>query len=91
MELPPGFLLKIAKATRSLEERPGMMSIIIRRPYSHLEKELCKTFEGQEDVRVIVDRRHGERRTNIVPVEMEHRRTNRRNPKEELVEVFISA
>lgn len=91
MDLPPGFLLKIAKATRLFEEKPGMMSIIIRRPYSHLEKELCKTFEGQEDVRVIVDRRHGERRTNMQPVEMERRRSDQRSRKEELVEVFISA
>jgi hypothetical protein len=63
----------------------------MRRPYAYLKKELCSTFEGQEDVKVIVDRRHGERRTRTQPVESERRRTDQRRPKEELVEVSLSA
>ena len=86
-----GFLMKIAKATDPPEPGPGMMSIIIRRPYAYLDKELYSTFEGQEDVKVLVDRRHGERRTRNQPVELERRRTDRRGPKEELVEVSLSA
>ncbi len=87
----PGFVLKIAKATSPPEEGPGMMSIIIRRPYVYLKKELHGTFEGQEDVKVIVDRRYGERRTRTQPVELECRRADRRRPKEELVQVSLSA
>lgn len=60
----PRFLLRIARATNPPEGGAGMMSIIIRRPYAHLKEELCRAFEGQEDVKVIVDRRYGERRTS---------------------------
>jgi len=88
MEMPE-FLLRIVKATRPPEQGPGMMSIIIRRPYSHLEKELRKAFEGQEDVKIIVDRRYEERRGSVRPYEIEHRRIDRRRPKEELAEVLI--
>jgi len=88
MEMPE-FLLRIVKATRPPEEGPGMMSIIIRRPYSHLEKELRSAFEGQGDVKIIVDRRYEERRGSVQPYEIEHRRADRRKPKEELVEVLI--
>jgi len=87
----PGFLLKIAKATYRPEQGAGVMSITIRRPYAHLEKELRRTFHGQEDVKVIVDRRYDERRRRPQPVELERRRADRRSPKEELVEVLISA
>jgi hypothetical protein len=88
MELPE-FLLRVVKATRPPEEGPGMMSIIIRRPYSHLEKELRSAFEGQEDVKIIVDRRYSERRGSVKPYEIEHRRADRRRPKEEIAEVLI--
>lgn len=88
MEMPE-FLLRVVKATRPPEEGPGMMSIIIRRPYSHLEKELRSAFEGQEDVKIIVDRRYEERRGSVRPYEIEHRRIDRRRPKEELAEVLI--
>jgi len=86
----PEFLLRIAKATSPPEKGPGVMTVIIRRPYAYLEKELRSTFEGQEDVKVIVDRRYPERRTKIQPVEIERRRADRRRPKEELVEVSLS-
>ena len=52
---------------------------------------LRSTFEGQEDVKVIVDRRYGERRTRTQPVELERRHAGRRRPKEELVGVLLSA
>ena len=90
MELPSGFMMKIAKTIRQSEEKPGMMSIIIRRPYVHLEKELRRAFKGQEDVKVIVDKRYGERRTGRQTVEIERRRAGRRNPKEQLVEAVMS-
>jgi len=60
MRLPPGFLLRIARATNAPEGGAGMMSIIIRRPYGYVEEELRRAFEGQEDVKVIVDSRYRE-------------------------------
>ena len=87
----PGFLLRIAKAVSPPEQAAGVMYIIIRQPYAYLEKELRSTFEGQEDVKVIVDRRYGERRMKTQPVELARRRADRRRPKEELVEVLLSA
>ena len=90
MRLSPEFLLRIAKASELADEGVRMMSIIIQRPYINLEKELRSTFEGQEDVNVIVDRRYAERRTSRRPIEIDRRRSDRRGSKEELVEVVIS-
>jgi hypothetical protein len=88
MEVPE-YLLKIVKAIRPPEEGPGMMVIIVRRPFSHLEKELKSIFEGQGDVNIIVDRRYSERRGRVQPYEVEHRQIDRRKPKEEIAEVLI--
>ena len=65
------------------------MSIIIRQPYTHLLEEMCRTFEGKEDVMVMVDRRSDQRRKETQPVKLERRRTDRRRPKQELVEVTL--
>lgn len=90
MRLPAGFLLRVAKATRSQGEDDRRMYIIIRKQYALLEEELRKTFEGQKDVRVILDRRRDERRTGTQPEETDRRRADRRAHKEELLEVVIS-
>jgi hypothetical protein len=63
----PGFLLGIARLTSPAGGGAGAISIIIRRPYGYLEEESRATFDGQEDVKVIVDRRLGERRTRLQP------------------------
>jgi len=86
----PGFLLTMAKAAPSPEKGAGVMSVIIRRPYVFLEKELRSAFKGQEDVKVIVDRRYAERRAGIQPVRLERRHFDRRGYKEELIEVVLS-
>jgi len=86
---PPDFKLIIAKSTPSSEENPGITSIIIRQPYAHLEKELRAVFKGEEDVRIIVDKRCDERRKKPKAVAKERRKATRRRPKEELVEVVI--
>ena len=86
----PSFLLRITKALSPLEQGVGM-SIVIRRPYAFLEKELRSTFEGQEDVKVIVDRRYGERRTSTEQAGLERRRADRRITKEEILEVSLLA
>jgi hypothetical protein len=61
----PGFPLGIASLTSPAEPGAGAISIIIQRPYGYLEEELRGTFDGQEDIKVIVDRRLGERRTRL--------------------------
>lgn len=90
MEFLPEFLLKILRATPPPAEGKEKMMIIIRRPYAHLEAELRSTFEGQEDVEVIVDRRSPERPTTQPRAEAERSREERRRPKEEILEVIIS-
>jgi len=91
MSFLPEFTMRIAKKANLSEERPGINSIIvIRRPYAHLEKELRRAFRGQKDVKVILDKRYGERRERRQAVAIERRKAARRRPKEELVEVIFS-
>ena len=46
--------------------------------------------KGQEDIKQVVERRHGERRTISQPIELERRRNNnRRKSKEELMRVSV--
>lgn len=90
MSFLPDLLMRVTRAANSSKEGSGITSIVIRRPYAHLENELRSTFKKQEDVKVIVDRRNGKRRKNRQAVKLERRRADRRRPKEELVEVIIS-
>ena len=85
--------MTIIKATALPAQADGMMSIIIQRPYAFLEKELKSAFKGQKDVRVLVNGRYGDgdRREKTRPTIKERRRTDRRRPKEELVQVLLSA
>jgi len=85
----PDFLLSIAKAAVPPEKHPGSICIIIKRPYTHLEDELRRTFEGQEDVKIVVDRRYGERRASRQPVSEDRRGADRRKKKDPLVEAII--
>ncbi len=82
--------MRIAKKDSLPEESAGMMTVVIMRPYARLEKELRSFFKGQEDVKVISDKRYGERRKRLQAVTKECRKDDRRRPKEELVEVAIS-
>jgi len=87
----PEFTMRIAKKANLSEELSGINSIIvIRRPYAHLEKELHTAFKGQKDVKVILDKRHGERWRRRQAVAIECRKADRRRPKEELIEVIFS-
>jgi hypothetical protein len=82
--------MRIAKKDSLPEESTGMMTIVVMRPYARLEKELRSSFKGEDDVKVILDKRYGERRKRLQAVTKEHRKDDRRRPKEELVEVAIS-
>ena len=90
MSILPQFLLRIGKETPLLEQGAGTMTIVVQRPYAHLEKELRSTFVGHEGVQVMVDRRYGERRLTEQPVSVERRRADRRTQKDELLHVLIS-
>lgn len=88
--MPPDFHVRIAKKTHPSEESAGIMTIVVQRPYAHLEKELRSAFKGQKEVNVILDRRYEERRKRPQAVEIERRQAEQRRQKEELVEVVIS-
>ena len=90
MSILPRFLLSIRKATLPLEQGSGAMTIVVRRSYAHLEKELRSTFVGQEGVNIVVDRRYGERRLTEQPVAVERRGADRRTQKDEVLEVLLS-
>jgi len=66
-----------------------MTYLVIRRPYAHLEDEVRRVFGGREDIKVVVDRRSGERRATGDPtaVMVERRRADRRRAKEERAQV----
>jgi hypothetical protein len=86
----PKLSLRIAKKSLSSGKSEIKSTIVIQQPYAHLEKELRTVFKGQEDVEVILDRRYGERRERRKAVTVDHRKSNRRSPKEELAELVIS-
>ena len=87
----PKLSMRIAKKSLSSGESEIKSTIVIQQPYAHLEKELRTVFKGQEDVKVILDRRYGERRERPKAVTVDRRKSERRNPKEELAELVISA
>ncbi len=82
--------MRIAKKDSLPEESAGMMTIVIQRPYARLEKELRSAFKGEDDVKIILDKRSGERRKRLQAVSKDRRMADRRRPKEELIEVAIS-
>jgi hypothetical protein len=86
----PGLLFQISNTTVLPAQGAGTMSIIIQRPYAHIEKEMNRVFGREEDVTVITDRRYGERRATEKPITMERRRDDRRTSKETMVQVVLS-
>jgi hypothetical protein len=89
MGISPSFLLSVTKESSQTQPETPEMLIIIRRRYAHLEKELIQTFSGKKGVRVLVDRRQGERRREKRPFSHERRNSDRRKPKEELLKVIL--
>lgn len=91
MEFLPVFLLRIFTGAFRREESSGrgLLYIILRRPFAHLEERFRRVFEGQEDVKVLVDRRHRERRSGAQPVASERRQADRRGAKDEVGEVVV--
>lgn len=68
---------------------PGKVFIIVPRSRAYLADLLVKAFEGREDLEIIADRRHVERRTQQQASAVERRRGQRRRPKESVIEVVV--
>jgi hypothetical protein len=89
MIFTPSFVLNITKAAGRVELESGETLIILRRHYAHLEKELANAFARQKEVRILVDRREGERRKQKSSISPERRRSDRRKQQEELLKVIL--
>ena len=86
----PSIVLGVARPDAQVgREEADKMLIIVRRHYDHLLKELGETFSGQQGVRILVDRRRGQRRRVGNPVSLERRKTERRKHEEELLKVIL--
>lgn len=85
----PDFLVVISKNVKSPQKSAEEMFIVIQRAFAQLQEELDKAFTGQSEVQVIVDKRYVDRRVTARPVQIEHRRTDRRSLKQKMVDVLI--
>jgi hypothetical protein len=54
--------------------------VVISRHCANMQQELATALRGRKDIRVILDRRYGERRVENKPTAQERRRRNRRRP-----------
>ncbi|MGE5849899.1 MAG: hypothetical protein ACM362_07220 [Candidatus Methylomirabilota bacterium] len=57
-----------------------MYYVVISRHCANMQQELAPALQGRKGIRVILDRRHGERRVENKPTALERRRRNRRRP-----------
>lgn len=89
MDFFAAFLLRVLKVIPQPGGGQGRMRVTLKPAYAYLKEELQSAFEGNENVQVLVERRHGERRTTQHHVGLERRRGDRRRAKEELVEAVI--
>jgi len=89
MEAPLGILLRVLTTNPRPKDLQGMIYLILRRPYAHLEDDLLRAVEELGEVRVLVDRRHGERRRIQQLVAAQRRRGDRRRDKHEVVEIVV--
>jgi hypothetical protein len=90
MKTTPSFILSIARPPdQDVPERPESMLIVVRRRYDNLLRELNEVFSGQQGVRILVDRRQGQRRRVEHPVSLDRRKADRRKHQEELLKVIL--
>jgi hypothetical protein len=55
-----------------------MFYVILSRHCATMQQELATALQGRKDVRVVLDRRYGQRRVEQTKVSAERRRTDRR-------------
>jgi hypothetical protein len=85
----PIFLVRILTTTVA-PEGGRRMHIVVQRRYAYLQDELHRSFVGEADVKVTVDRRRGERRTRDASVSFERRRADRRQHVEGIIDVVLT-
>ncbi len=90
MSVFPGFLLTVVKTVISSNNEIENINIVVRKPFSHLARELRQAFEGNNNVNVFVDNRKQDRRLETKMVSPERRESDRRLVKEELAEVVVA-
>ncbi len=74
------FLLRIQKPKMLTKGSSEEMNILVRRPHLHLADDLRKIYKDHEPVNIIVDRRYGKRRKELMPVNYDCRAVvDRRN------------
>jgi hypothetical protein len=89
IKVMPESLLRIVKATQKFERGAGLC---LSSSGGHMPtlKRMVQRFQGEKEIKFIVERRYDERRKRRQAVAIERRKDDRRRPKEELVEVVIS-
>jgi|GEM_PF-5489135 len=65
------------------------MKIILRRSFAYLLKDFETVFRDHDDVRIRMDRRYDDRRSESQPVLFERRLAERRREHEPLAEVVV--
>lgn len=58
--------------------KPEVYYLVVSRSCLHLYQDIVQLLRGREDIRIIIDRRQGERRKVNLPIREERRREERR-------------
>ena len=90
MSFQEEYLFQIRIMTSMVYGQNSQIHIIVRRPFAYLTQNLLKVFEGQDDIDVMVDRRFSQRRRTGTDFLPERRSKERRQMKENLIDVVIS-
>ncbi|HEX9900752.1 MAG TPA: hypothetical protein VGC81_16120 [Candidatus Methylomirabilis sp.] len=61
-----------------VRERASMFYVILSRHCAGMQQELATALQGRKDIRVVLDRRYGQRRAERKRISPERRRTDRR-------------
>ena len=90
MTTPSKLLLKITKNFQPHEERDGITYVVVKRAYGHLLREMERVFEKEQNVRVILEGRNGDRRKSLAAIGEDRRHRDRRGRREEMIEIILS-
>ncbi|MCF8038155.1 MAG: hypothetical protein K9K79_02465 [Desulfohalobiaceae bacterium] len=63
--------------------------VVISQAFAPMKNEIRKSFAGQTETQVIVDRRNAERRSQEVQVDRDRRQEARRKPKASILHVIL--
>jgi hypothetical protein len=71
------------------DQENASVLVVIREPFAYLQKEMEEAFKDRQNIRIITDRRKGNRKLKEYPFGHEIRRTYRRTSDEEMAQVII--